>query len=99
MIADVLKRFYEFLAKSPFITAVLGAALTYVLRTRIDKLVHQCFRPFAWLGRRFYILIAPRNPFSISIYKYKRHLSLSNLAFLENPVGPSLRVPLERSFA
>ncbi|HEY2913244.1 MAG TPA: NACHT domain-containing protein [Candidatus Angelobacter sp.] len=99
MIADVLKRFYEFLAKHPLIATALVAALTYVFRTWIDRLVHQCFRPFAWLGRRLYILIAPRNPFSISIYKYKRHLAQSNLAFLENPVGPSLRVPLERSFA
>jgi hypothetical protein len=86
-------------SKHPIIAAAALAALTYVFRTWIEKLVKQLLRPFQWLGNQFYLWIAPRNPFSISLRKYKRHVGRSNLAFLENPVGPPLRVSLERSFA
>jgi hypothetical protein len=85
--------------KHPLIALAVVGALTYMLRTWIEAIIKQFFRPFRWLGKKFYWWIAPRNPFSISIRKYKQHISRSNLAFLENPVGPSLKVPLEQSFA
>lgn len=94
-----MRYLYEFLAKHPIVAGALLAALTYVFRSWIENLLRYTSRPFKWLGMKLYLWIAPRNPLSLSIRKYKAHLSRSNLAFLENPVGPSLRVPLEHSFA
>nr|VFJ98955.1 MAG: NACHT domain-containing protein [Candidatus Kentron sp. H]VFJ99294.1 MAG: NACHT domain-containing protein [Candidatus Kentron sp. H]VFK03762.1 MAG: NACHT domain-containing protein [Candidatus Kentron sp. H] len=56
-------------------------------------------RPLAKIYDYFYRKIAPRNPFSFSLRSYKSHVARSELARIENPVGPGLDVPLEKSYA
>jgi Cdc6-like AAA superfamily ATPase len=56
-------------------------------------------KPFIKLWAWIYSGIAPSNPLSISLRTYKRSLRNSDLARLENPVGPELKVPLRDAFA
>jgi len=56
-------------------------------------------KPFVKIWEWIYRRIAPSNPLSISLRTYKRSLRNSDLARLENPVGPELKVPLRDAFA
>lgn len=81
------------------VTALLTAVATVVAR----QLTQLVIRGLGKLGRAgfegAYRLIAPHNPFSISLKRYKRAVRRSSLARIENPVGPPVDVLLERAFA
>jgi hypothetical protein len=82
------------------ITALITGLLVNVVGKRFtESLLELILSPFNALYEAVYRWIAPRNPFSISIHFYRRHVLRSNLARMENPVGPSLEVPLEHAFA
>ena len=78
------------------ITAVVVLLSKKLTNFFLKKIV---FPPFKYLKDTIYKWIAPRNPFSISLHSYKKHIMRSNLARIENPVGPPLRVPLEHAYA
>src|SRR2546421_12653073 len=82
------------------LTAVITGLLVGVVGKRFaESLLNLLLWPFKSLCGAVYRWIAPRNPFSISMRTYRRHVLRSNLARMENPVGPSLDVPLEHAFA
>jgi len=81
------------------VTALVGL-LTGVFGKAVAKwLLNQILRPVRFVKEALYGWVAPRNPFSISLRSYKRHVLRSNLTRIENPVGPNLEVPLEHAFA
>lgn len=80
-------------------TALITAIVT-LLSKRFTKFLLRLFvRPFVRIKEWIYKWIAPRNPFSIALRSYKKHVLRSELARIENPVGPSLDVPLEHAYA
>jgi hypothetical protein len=81
------------------ITAVTSALLGVFGKKVGEVLWRLIAAPFKLVCGAIYRRIAPRNPFSISMRTYKRTLARSSLTRLENPVGPSLAVPLEHAFA
>src|SRR5262249_21520572 len=83
---------------------ILAAAITGLLvgvvgKRLAESLLNYLLWPFKSLCGAVYQWIAPRNPFSISMRTYRRHVLRSNLARMESPVGPNLDVPLEHAFA
>ena len=64
-----------------------------------ETLLDLFLRPFRPLWGVIYRWIAPRIPFSISIRTYRKCVLRSDLTRMENPVGPTLEVPLEHAFA
>src|SRR3954466_11676399 len=82
------------------VTAITTSLVVGVFGKKIAEFVLEVsLRPIRYLWQLAYRYIAPRNPFSISMRTYRRHVLRSNLARMENPVGPSLDVPLEHAFA
>ena len=85
------------------ITALITGLITTLMgvfgKKAAESLMEIILYPFRWLKETIYRWIAPRNPFSISLWSYKKHVMRSNLTRIENPVGPSLSVPLEHAFA
>ena len=81
------------------ITGFITLLLTVFAKPFAESLFRVISRPFVFVKETVYRWIAPRNPLSISLRSYKRHIMRSNLARMENPVGPALDVPLEHAFA
>ncbi len=81
------------------LTAIIAMLMNSVGKEIVESSIKFILRPFNWLSETIYRYIAPRNPFSIAIRSYKKHVLHSNLTKIENPVGPSLSVPLEHAFA
>lgn len=80
-------------------TAFLAAIVTLLATKFGEQLLRATTRPFVLLKERAYRWIAPRNPFSIALHSYRRHVLRSHLGRIENPIGPALDIPLERAFA
>ena len=80
-------------------TALVGVLMGVFGKAAAEWLLNLILRPVRFLTDKVYGWIAPRNPFSIALRSYKRHLSRSHLTTIENPVGPVLDVPLEHAFA
>ncbi len=82
------------------VTALIGTLIGAFGKKAADALLAiLLLAPIRAVGKRLYNWIAPRNPFSVSVRVYRRHVLRSNLARMENPVGPGLDVPLETAFA
>lgn len=79
--------------------AIITMLMNSVGKEIVESSIKFILRPFNWLSETIYCYIAPRNPLSIAIRSYKKHVLHSNLTKIENPVGPSLTVPLEQAFA
>lgn len=81
------------------VTALIGMLMGVFGKRAAEYVLELILRPFRSIKEAVYRWIAPRNPFSISLRTYKKHISRSNLTRIENPVGPNLDVPLEHAFA
>jgi len=82
------------------ITAVISSLVVGVFGKKLaESVLDLLLWPMRRLGEAAYRWIAPRNPFSIALRTYRKTLLRSNLARMENPVGPDLDVPLEYAFA
>jgi hypothetical protein len=72
------------------LTAIITGLLVNVFGKRLaESLLDLLLWPFKSLYEATYRWIAPRNPFSVSMRTYRRHLLRSKLARMENPVGPN----------
>ncbi|HEX8353018.1 MAG TPA: NACHT domain-containing protein [Pyrinomonadaceae bacterium] len=80
-------------------TALVGVLMGVFGKAAAEWLLNLILRPVRFVREAVYSWVAPRNPLSISLRSYKRHVSRSNLTRIENPVGPNLEVPLEHAFA
>ncbi len=80
-------------------TAMVGVLMGVFGKAAAEWLLNLILRPIRFVREAVYSWIAPRNPLSISLRSYKRHVARSNLTRIENPVGPNLEVPLEHAFA
>src|SRR5436305_5886650 len=81
------------------VTAIITATTTLIVTNAGQWLLGQLARPFQFLGKKLWAWIAPRNPFSIALSSYRKHVLRSSLSKIENPVGPVAHIPLERGFA
>src|SRR5688572_19131712 len=81
------------------LTALITAVIAVFGRRAAEALLDWILRPFKWLAEIIYRWVAPRNPLSISLRSYKKHIQRSWLTKIENPIGPALDVPLEHAFA
>lgn len=81
------------------VTATITAIIAVFGRRFAESLLDSILRPFKWIGEQVYRWVAPRNPLSISLRSYKKHVRRSWLTKIENPIGPELDVPLEHAFA
>ena len=82
------------------VTAIITSLLVGVFGKKFAEFVLDVLlRPIRFLCDRTYRYQLPINPFSISVWTYRKHVLRSNLTRMENPVGPSLEVPLEQAFA
>jgi hypothetical protein len=85
------------------VTALITGTITALMgvfgRTLAENLLKLLLAPFMALGRAVYAWVAPRNPFSLSMWVYRNHILRSELAYMESPIGFLLRVPLEHAFA
>jgi hypothetical protein len=82
-----------------FITVLTTAVVTLLVTKIGATLLSALAWPFVFVGEALYKRIAPRNPFSIALRSYKKHVARSKLALIENPVGAAVRVPLEQAYA
>lgn len=81
-------------------TAMITTIIVGVFGKRLAEfLLRLWILPFVSLNRVVYRWIAPRNPLSISLRTYRKHLLRSNLTRLENPVGASVTIDLKQAFA
>ncbi|HEX8147595.1 MAG TPA: NACHT domain-containing protein [Pyrinomonadaceae bacterium] len=80
-------------------TALVGVLMGVFGKAAAEWLLNLIVRPVRFVKEALYSWLAPRNPLSISLRSYRRHVSRSNLTRIENPVGPNLEVPLEHAFA
>ncbi len=78
------------------IVALVIALTNFLTKNILIKIIAS---PFVLIFNLLYKWIAPRNPFSISMHQYKKHILRSNLAKIENPVGPPIQIPLEHAYA
>lgn len=81
------------------LAALIGALVGVFGRRVAETLMDFILGPFKWVWEIIYRWIAPRNPLSISLRSYKKHIQRSWLTKIENPIGPDLDVPLEHAFA
>jgi hypothetical protein len=82
------------------VTAIISTLLVGVFGKKVaEGVLALILKPIKFLSDLIYSYIAPRNPFSISLRTYRKHVLRSNLTRMENPVGPTLNVPLEYAFA
>lgn len=81
------------------VTSLITLLMTVFGKATAEWMLNQILRPISFIKEALYRWIAPRNPLSISLRSYKRHVRRSNLTRIENPVGPHLDVPLEHAFA
>jgi hypothetical protein len=81
------------------VTALISMLMGVFGKAAAEWLMNLILRPVRFVKETVYGWLAPRNPFSISLRSYKKHVSRSNLTRIENPVGPNLEVPLEHAFA
>src|SRR6266705_72223 len=81
------------------LTALIGALIGVFGKRAAETLLNLLLKPFKWMWEVIYRWIAPRNPFSVSLHIYKKHIKRSWLTKIENPIGPELDVPLEHAFA
>jgi NACHT domain len=81
------------------LTAVISTLVGVFGKRAAETLMNLFLRPFKWASERIYRWFAPRNPFSLSLRSYKRHVKRSWLTKIENPIGPELDVPLAHAFA
>ena len=81
--------------------AAIITALIILFSKRLSNFIFNTLvkKPVLKIADAVYRFIAPRNPFSISLRSYKRHIRRSSLARMENPVGPAVQVPLEHAYA
>ncbi len=84
---------------SVFVAALIGGLTGVFGKTAAEWLFKLILRPVQFAGEMLYRWIAPRNPFSIALRSYKKHVARSDLTRIENPVGPNLKVPLAHAFA
>lgn len=80
-------------------TALIGALIGVFGKRAAETLLELLLKPFKWIWELIYRWIAPRNPFSLSLRSYKKHIARSWLTKIENPIGPEMDVPLEHAFA
>ena len=89
----------ELIIVTAVITALVSTLFGVFGKRAADFVLDLILKPVHFLSEMIYMWIAPRNPFSISLISYKRHVARSKLARIENPIGPNLSVPLEYAFA
>lgn len=81
-------------------TVLITLTITLVFNKIFIPIFSWLFSPASLLIKLIYRWIAPQNPFSISLWNYKRHILRSRLAEIENPIGPSgISIQLEDAFA
>jgi len=81
------------------ITGLITAFLGVFGKKAFEFILDVLLKPIHFASERIYQFLAPRNPFSLSLRSYRKHISRSNLTRIENPVGPNLSVPLQYAFA
>jgi NACHT domain len=81
------------------LTALIGALVAVFGKRAAEALLELLLKPFKWIWKVVYRWIAPRNPFSLALRIYKKHIRRSWLTKIENPIGPEMDVPLEHAFA
>jgi hypothetical protein len=85
------------------VTALITGTITLLMTTFgkafAEWILSLIVRPIRFIKEALYNRIAPRNPLSVALRSYKKHVKRSNLTRIENPVGPHLDVPLEHAFA
>ena len=81
------------------ITTVISTIIATIVTLLFKKLLKMVLLPFFYIKETVYLWIAPRNPFSISMRSYNKHVMRSDLAKMENPVGPAMDVPFEQAYA
>jgi hypothetical protein len=81
------------------VTALIGMLMGVFGKATAEWLLNLILRPIRIVKETIYKWVAPRNPLSISLRSYKKHVARSKLTRIENPVGPNLDVPLEHAFA
>ena len=89
----------QLIVVTALITAFISTLFGVFGKRAAEVLLDFILRPIRFIRESIYRWIAPRNPLSISLRSYKRHVARSNLTRIENPVGPNLSVPLEYAFA
>ncbi len=87
-------------AKDTFGYIAIATAIALLInnygRNFIDKII---LPPLKAIMEFIYRRIAPKNPFSISVRSYRKHVMRSELSKIETVVGPALDVPLQRAYA
>jgi NACHT domain len=81
------------------VTAVLTTLVALLINKFFPAIGNLLLRPCRRIGKALYRRLAPRNPLSMSLRSYKKHIARSALSQMENPVGPAIRVPLQTAFA
>jgi hypothetical protein len=81
------------------VTALIGTLIGVFGKKIAELVIDVISKPIKWLWEALYRWIAPRNPLSISLRSYRKHVRRSWLTKIENPVGPELDVPLQHAFA
>nr|VFK31306.1 MAG: HEAT repeat-containing protein [Candidatus Kentron sp. MB] len=82
-----------------WVTIVTILATTFANVVFVPALKKFLIGPVARIHDLFYRKLAPHYPLSIGLRSYKRHMARSDLSRIDNPVGPGLTVPLEKSYA
>src|ERR1051326_8900332 len=85
------------------VTALITGTITLLMTTFgkafAEWILSLIVRPIRFIKEALYNRIAPRNPLSVALRSYTKHVKRSNLTRIEIPVGPHLDVPLEHAFA
>jgi len=102
-----MHQFFDHFGKPPqpgtyptiLITALITALVTFIIEKAGAVILSWITKPFLLAWELLYHWLAPRNVFSIALRSYYSHLLRSDLTRIENPIGPTLDVPLETAFA
>jgi hypothetical protein len=93
---NILKFFHQTLPQATpatiLITALITASVTLVIQKAGAAILGKLTQRAGELAERFYWAFSP-------LRTYRKHLLRSDLTRIENPIGPTLEVPLETAFA
>jgi NACHT domain len=80
-------------------TAIATTIVGLIINKFLPAVWKVIIRPFLRVGKALWRWVGPRNPLNLTLRTYKKNLRKSDLAYMENPVGPALKVPLQEAFA
>jgi hypothetical protein len=72
------------------VTFLIGSLIALLMNRYMAAILTFIGKPFVKAKEAIYKWIAPRNPFSISLKTYRKHIRRSSLALIENLIGPAL---------